>query len=239
MIIITMAGASSRFFKAGYSIPKYMLEIGGKSVFKHSIESFSNYFKSENFVFVIRDIYDTGEFISREIEELGISNYQVITIDNETRGQAETAYIATSRFDDDFPIYIFNIDTFRYNYLKPDFVNDCDGYLEVFRAEGEHWSFILSDENGNVTKTTEKDRISDLCSDGLYYFKSKKDFESAFEDAITHNKTVKGELYIAPLYNELISRGKTIKYAEISLDQIDFCGTPQEYTDLLNKFSHP
>jgi dTDP-glucose pyrophosphorylase len=237
MIIITMAGASSRFFKAGYNIPKYQLELEGKSVFKHSIESFSKYFKTDKFVFVIRDIYDTQKFIEREIQELQISEYQILTIENETRGQAETAYIATSQFEGDFPIYIFNIDTFRHDYVKPDFIEECDGYLEVFRAEGEHWSFILADSDGNVIRTTEKDRISDLCSDGLYYFKSKKEFELIFEDALKHDKTVKGELYIAPLYNELISLGKTIKYAEISTDQIEFCGTPQEYEALLKKAS--
>ncbi len=235
MIIITMAGASSRFFKAGYQLPKYQLELGGKSVFKHSIESFSSYFKTETFVFVIRDIYETYKFIEREIVELGISDYKILTLESETRGQAETAYIATSQFDGDFPIYIFNIDTFRHDYKKPDFVDSCDGYLEVFRADGEHWSFIQEDGNGNVLRTTEKDRISDLCSDGLYYFKSKKDFESVFEDAVEHQKTVKGELYVAPLYNELISRKKLIKFAEITLDQIDFCGTPDEYEALLRR----
>ncbi|MBC2689520.1 MULTISPECIES: glycosyltransferase family 2 protein [Pseudomonas] len=236
MIIITMAGASSRFFRAGYNIPKYQLEINGKSVFKYSVESFSNYFKTENFIFVIRDIYNTREFIEREVQELGISEYKILTLEGETRGQAETAYLATTQYTDDFPIYIFNIDTFRHNYIKPEFIDDCDGYLEVFRADGEHWSFILADSHGNVCRTTEKDRISDLCSDGLYYFKSKKDFEAVFKDALEHGKSVKGELYIAPLYNELISRGKIIKYAEISLDQIDFCGTPEEYEILLNKF---
>ena len=84
MIIITMAGASSRFFKAGYNIPKYQLELEGKSVFKHSIESFSKYFKTDKFVFVIRDIYDTQKFIEREIQELQISEYQILTIENET-----------------------------------------------------------------------------------------------------------------------------------------------------------
>ena len=40
MIVIPMAGLSSRFTKAGYTKPKYMLPLAGKSVFAHSIESF-------------------------------------------------------------------------------------------------------------------------------------------------------------------------------------------------------
>ncbi|EKO3985769.1 capsular biosynthesis protein, partial [Vibrio fluvialis] len=40
MIMIPMAGMSSRFFKAGYSKPKYMLEAKGKTLFEHSVLSF-------------------------------------------------------------------------------------------------------------------------------------------------------------------------------------------------------
>ncbi|TOH10549.1 capsular biosynthesis protein, partial [Vibrio parahaemolyticus] len=44
MIVIPMAGMSSRFFKAGYKLPKYMLEAHGKSLFEHSLRSFESYF---------------------------------------------------------------------------------------------------------------------------------------------------------------------------------------------------
>ncbi|EOA0230274.1 capsular biosynthesis protein, partial [Escherichia coli] len=36
MIVIPMAGLSSRFKKAGYVKPKYMLEAHGKTLFSHS-----------------------------------------------------------------------------------------------------------------------------------------------------------------------------------------------------------
>lgn len=58
-----------------------------------------------------------------------------------------------------------------------------------FLRGGKHWSFILPDQNGNVSRTTEKIRISNLCSDGLYYFKDKYIFESAFNNAV--KKTMK------------------------------------------------
>ena len=29
------------------------------------------------------------------------------------------------------------------DFKKPEWVNDCDGYLEVFKDEGDHWSFAL------------------------------------------------------------------------------------------------
>lgn len=230
-----MAGLSSRFFKAGYDIPKYQLPLHEQTVFYHAINSFHNYFSTDDFLFVIRDIFSTAEFIKSECEKLGLKRFQIITLSEETRGQAETAYIALNQISQDQDIYIFNIDSMRHDYIKPEFVNECDGYLEVFEDEGEHWSFILPDEHGKVIKTTEKVKISNLCSDGLYYFKRKSQFEKAFLHAIENNETAKGEYYVAPLYNTLITQGETIRFELISNDLIDFCGTPDEYTNLLSQ----
>lgn len=38
-IIITMAGLGSRFKKAGYNCPKYMIEAKGKTLFDWSMDS--------------------------------------------------------------------------------------------------------------------------------------------------------------------------------------------------------
>ena len=67
MIVIPMAGASRRFTEAGYDLPKYMLEAHGKSLFRHSVESFSDYFASEPFLFIARKIGPTAEFLEAEL----------------------------------------------------------------------------------------------------------------------------------------------------------------------------
>lgn len=233
MILITMAGMSSRFFKAGYTEPKYKLPIFGESVFSLSVKSFEAYFRTDKFVFVIREAYDTYNFVKNSCSAMGIVDFDIITLPAETAGQAETAYLALKQYPGDFPVTIFNIDTFRYGYQKPSFINECDGYLEVFKGEGEHWSFIEPGEGQTVRRTTEKERISIYCSDGLYYFKSKNDFEEAYLSAKTNRETTKGEFYIAPLYNKLIRQKKDIRFYLINSDEIDFCGTPCEYEHLM------
>ena len=42
-VIITMAGLGSRFYKAGYDCPKYMIEARGKTLFEWSMDSLSGY----------------------------------------------------------------------------------------------------------------------------------------------------------------------------------------------------
>lgn len=235
MILITMAGLSNRFLKSGYLLPKYALKLKNLTLFEWAVRSFENYFDCEHFVFVVRPDNFAQPFVENAVKKLEIHSYEIFCLGHDTRGQAETAYLALQSHDNDFPITIFNIDTVRYDYRKPDFLPECDGYLEVFRGEGEHWSFVEPGPDKSVIRTTEKERISDLCSNGLYYFRSQLQFRSIFEQVIAANEQVKGEFYIAPLYNRLIEAGGVVKYEVISPEQIDFCGTPDEYEALLKK----
>ena len=239
MIVIPMAGMSSRFFKAGYTVPKYMLNAHGRSLFSHCVSSFSQYFKTESFLFIIRDVFNTEEFVSSECQKLGISDYNIVTLESETRGQAETVYLGLTLLNTvkDEPITIFNIDTIRTGFSHPNFINNVDGYLEVFKGSGDNWSFAKEDpkDPGRVIETAEKNPISDLCSDGLYFFRSIQLFMDYFTEMERdgENGLTRGELYIAPMYNYLIRDYFAIRYKLVAPDEIIFSGTPDEYNIFL------
>ena len=110
MIIIPMAGLSSRFFKAGYQEPKYKLVAHGKTLFEWSVKTFEKYYESEKFIFICRDVYDTPEFLKSELKKVGIKNFEIITLTTETRGQAETVFLALDKVPEDERLIIFNID---------------------------------------------------------------------------------------------------------------------------------
>lgn len=229
-----MAGLSSRFFKAGYKLPKYMLEAHGESLFNHSVKSFQKYFATINFVFIVRDVYGTPDFVKESVIELGIKYYDIVILDEETRGQAETVTLGLGNYrDKDEDITIFNIDTFRPNFEYPDLDGLGDGYLEVFQGTGDNWSFVrpLCSASTKVDLTTEKQPISDLCCTGLYYFRSVQDYFNAYDYYLSLPKEfwVNGELYVAPLYNYLIKQEKNIHYHEITSSEVVFCGVPEEY----------
>ena len=237
MIVIPMAGLSSRFFKAGYTQPKYMLEAHGKTLFAHAVLSFKKYFELQTFLFIVRDVYETRDFVEKECQRLGINSYQVVVLNQETRGQAETVALGLAEAEKGKyeTLTIFNIDTFRPNFVFPPLENLGDGYLEVFRGSGDNWSFAKP-ESANGTKvilTTEKDPVSDLCSTGLYHFKTLDSFFLAYNTYLLKpiSEWAKGELYIAPLYNELITVNKEIHYHLIARDEVIFCGVPSEYDD--------
>ena len=233
MIVIPMLGLSSRFFSAGYERPKYQLDLHGQSVFARSVSSFARYFASDRFVFLVRSDHDGPAFVRDELHRLGIADCAIKVFDRDTGGQAETVYLGVQDEAADEPLFVFNIDTFRPGYRKPAFIGSCDGYLEVFEAPGEHWSFIEPGPDGRVLRTTEKERISGLCSDGLYHFRSRTLFDQAFQEARDHDLRVKGEFYVAPLYNLLIQRGADIRYQQVERSQVILCGTPEDYRELL------
>ena len=233
MIVIPMAGLSSRFFREGYTEAKYRLPLHGKSVFYRAVSSFCNYFDQDQFLFVFRAEPGARDFIVSELIRLGVKTYRLVELPAETKGQADTVYQGTRDIPESEPLFIFNIDTIRLDFLKPDWIDECDGYLEVFRGEGDHWSFIDPGPDGTVLRTTEKDRISEFCSDCLYYFRRRQDFDVAFNAG----ESAHGELYVAPMYNHLIRSGCNIRYQEIEREQLLFCGTPAEYRELLDKAS--
>jgi hypothetical protein len=234
MFIFPMMGISDRFRRAGYQEPKFMLPLCDETVFHHVVRSFSNYFDTDEFLFIAPNQVRHTTFIEQVLRELRV-HYRLTTLDHPTQGQAQTVALglAATGVKECEEIYLFNIDTIRPGFTKPQPETVGDAWLEVFHGEGNHWSFILSGQECRVLRTTEKDRISDLCSDGLYYFRQKIWFDKAYQNATCTQQTTNGEYYIAPLYNYLIDQGLCVRYGLIDTEQVIFCGTPNDYKALL------
>lgn len=237
-IVIPMAGLSSRFTNAGYTLPKYMLYVKDKSLFNLAVSSFKKYFETCKFVFVARTVFDTETFIKQECKLLGIRDFSVVMLDHPTAGQAETVLkgIEGSHLSADESILIFNIDTFRPGFTFPKLFREWDGYLEVFKGSGTNWSYAKTEspDSTRVVETAEKREISDNCSSGIYYFKKVSDFVDAYKENLVNPEIGVPELYVAPLYNKLIKKSRNIQIEVISRDEVIFCGVPQEYLDYLS-----
>ncbi|UXC89786.1 capsular biosynthesis protein [Sphingobium sp. RSMS] len=245
MFLFPMAGLSSRFTAAGFTQPKYMLPAGDRSLFEHSISGFSAYYESTPFLFIyLAEIVDPS-FILEGCERRGLpaDNVRLAGLPAPTEGQAATVSqgLAIANVDRKEPITIFNIDTMYRTFQQPDFAFDpsVDGYLDVFQAEGDHWSFVRpfdeAQEQGFACEVTEKRRISQLCSTGLYHFREAGLFMDAFEEikGVALDHLPGNERYIAPLYNQLIEKGRKIGYRQIAGEDIRFSGTPAEYRDFV------
>lgn len=246
MIVFPMAGLSRRFSAAGYTLPKYQLPLHGRPVFDYAVTSFSSRFIYEKFLFIMRDVSETEDFVKGRVEALGIADPCYVVLDHETKGQADTVRfglemggVATGE-----PLTIFNIDSFRPGYVHPKLQSDTVGYLETFLGEGEGWSFVSACQGdpSRVEVVSEKVRISELCCTGLYGFRDAGTFLRALEKEQESPSQHLPELYVAPVYNQLIREGSRVEHGVCPSGSLFFCGIPEEYealkssTDWLSRF---
>ena len=101
-----------------------------------------------------------------------------------------------------------------------------DGVLDVFRAQGDRWSFARIDEQGRVLETAEKRRISDWATTGLYYFRRGADFVRHADRMIDAGDRSNREFYVAPIYNRMIAAGADIRANPV--DEVWVLGTPED-----------
>lgn len=238
MIVFPMAGMSRRFTEAGYALPKYMLEAHGRTLFGHAVGGFHRFFARTPFLFILRDVQGTADFVRAEVARLGIADARICVLDAPTAGQAETVALGLRRAGvaADTPCTIFNIDTFRWDFAHPPGLEEADGYLEVFRGAGANWSYVKPvPGTDRVAATTEKVPVSDLCCTGLYHFRTAGLFLDAYGAFADGEAAAMGlrELYVAPMYNRLIRQGRDIRWALVEPQQVTFCGVPAEYDAFL------
>jgi choline kinase len=222
-----MAGLGSRFTEAGFNLPKYEIEVNNKTLFEWSMESLEE-FKKEFFIFIVRKDTRSKTAIEKLISKANINNFKVIYIDFQTNGQATTAMLANNLVESEDEVLIFNIDTHITPGIikKEDFLKG-DGVIHTFNATGNHWSFAKTNNKGEVIEVTEKIKISNNASIGLYYFRKWslfKDYYLKYSDIILNTYN---EVFIAPLYNFIIN-DFNVYIVSINENEIHVLGTPKE-----------
>jgi NDP-sugar pyrophosphorylase family protein len=230
-VVITMAGAGKRFRDAGYTCPKYCIEVHGKTLFSWAMLSLASFIKEGAvFTFICRSEDSAESFIETESRNLGIHQYSVLQLKNQTDGQATTALLAEPALENHaLPFLIYNIDTF----VHPDAIDAAqvrgDGWIPCFPGKGDGWSFAKTDSSGKVLELREKLRISPHATIGLYWFSSFHLYKSAYQAYYSDaSRMEKGEKYVAPLYNQIIGSSHDVFIHEVPLDMVIPLGTPQE-----------
>jgi hypothetical protein len=133
-------------------------------------------------------------------------------------------------------IMVYNIDTYVEPYeMKHDDISG-DGHIPCFHADGDHWSFVLLDENNMAVEVREKARISDNCTLGAYYFSSAGLYQQLYEEYYTDESKIEAhEKYIAPLYNYMIEKGLKVTISIIDEKKVHVLGTPEELNVFLEQ----
>ena len=120
-IVIPMAGAGSRFAKAGYDKPKPFIDVNGKPMIVRVLENLA--YPDARYILIARKEHMEKEAeLVKQIEKE--FNAIFIPIDKLTEGTACTVLYARKYINNDDPLLIANSDQIVDMNIS-DFINDC------------------------------------------------------------------------------------------------------------------
>jgi len=159
-----------------------------------------------NYIFCVKKEHEEKFKIIDHLQKIK-PDCKVITIDYQTGGALETILHARQFIDNNEELIISDADHYldwdSKNFQKNMIEKKLDACAMVFpepRYE-EKSSYVTLDNNGYVTKSAEKSRISDIALAGLHYFRNGSDFTKFADDVIKKNIKVKNEFYLSLIYN--------------------------------------
>lgn len=233
-ILIPMAGAGSRFEKAGYTFPKPLIEVNGKPMIQVVVENLNI---DANFIYVVqkshREKYNLDTLLN-----LITPNCKIVEVDGITEGAACTALLAKKYINSDLPLFFANSDQFV-EWNSNDFFykmqeTNVDGGIVTFEATHPKWSFAKTNESGFVTEVAEKNPISNIATVGFYYWKKGYDFVKYAEQMIERDVRVNNEFYVCPVFNQAIQDSK--KITTFNIKRMWGLGTPEDLKYYLENY---
>ena len=233
-ILIPMAGAGSRFEKAGYTFPKPLIDVAGQPMIQTVIENLNLQGK---YIFLVRkEHYEKYDL--KNLLNLITPNCEIIQIEGLTEGAACTVLKAQELIDNNEPLIIANADQYiKWNSFETvSMFNepDVDGGILTFKSIHPKHSFAKVDGDSFVLEVAEKKPISNDATVGIYYWKRGFDFILYAEPMIEKNIRTNNEFYVCPVYNEAIADGRRIKASLV--DEMWGMGTPEELNNFLTHY---
>jgi len=227
-IVIPMAGQGIRFSRAGYDIPKPLIDVQGQAMIQKAVESLD---VPGKYIFVVlQEHLDKFPYLESLLLSL-VPNSEVIITKQITDGPARTCLLAKRLIDNDHPLLIANCDQIM-NWDGREFLKFCQstpsqGIIATYNSDHPKNSFVQFDKNGNVTGIIEKVPISNIATIGIYWWMKGKYFVEAAASMIALNETYNNEFYVGPAYNQLLKKnGFTVSCYHV--EQPFLVGTPED-----------
>jgi HAD superfamily hydrolase (TIGR01509 family) len=231
-VLIPMAGAGSRFEKAGYTFPKPLIEINGKPMIQVVVENIN---VEAEYIFVVRkEHYE--KYNLKYLLNLIAPNCKIVQAEGVTEGAACTTLLAKEYINNNEPLLMANSDQFvdwnSNEFLYSMQSEGIDGGILTFESIHPKWSFAKLNNDGFVCEVAEKKPISNKATVGIYYWSKGSDYVKYAEQMIKKDGRVNGEFYVCPVFNEAIEDKKKIKVFDI--DKMWGLGTPEDLEVFLN-----
>lgn len=230
-IVVPMAGAGSRFEKAGYVFPKPLIEVNGKPMIQVVVDNINI---DAHYIFIVQKAH-AEKYNLHQTLNLIAPGCDIIEINGITEGAACTVLLAEKLIDNDNHLLLANSDQFvEWNsgdFMYRSVASGVDGNILTFKSTHPKWSYAKIID-GFVTEVAEKQPISDNATVGIYYWKKGADFVKYAKQMIGKNIRTNNEFYVCPVYNQAIFDGKKVVVTQV--DRMWGIGTPEDLTTFLN-----
>lgn len=239
-ILIPAAGLGQRFQDVGFTFPKPLIDVNGKPMIQRVIENMAPLNPSE-YVFLVRREH-LGQYALPDMFNQIIpstAKAKILPVDGTTDGAACTALLAERLIDDDEELIIANSDQLieyspgNFNLIRRN--HKFSGIVFCFNAVHPKWSFVKCDEDGDIIEVAEKKPISNIATCGIYYYRYGQEFARHARNMIKAGRSVNGEFYIAPVFNEFINAGETV--VPFMVERMYGLGTPEDLERYVNAYS--
>jgi dTDP-glucose pyrophosphorylase len=239
-ILMPMGGLGQRFRDEGYTVPKPLIEVKGKAMFLHALDSFNVYQGDKRHFFVIRQDAEDAYNLATSIKNIQ-PDAKIAILQHNTQGAVETCLRARDLIDPQLPLIIMDCD---FSFTSGDYFakvadlaerNIYDGVLLSFDSNDGRYSYARLNDAGDVVQTAEKNVISSNALAGAYCFRNGEIFLEAADELLRKSlNNDMNEYFISLLYNILLKQGKKITLAKV--EAFNSFGTPQELTAYLARF---
>ena len=228
-LVMPMGGSGSRFSERGFTLPKPLIPIHDRPFFYWATKSVRKFIKLESLTFVV---------LKEHVKQFGIDQAiyrffpeaQLHILDHILDGAVLTCLTGVKSIDDDVPVlfndcdHIFICRKF-YEFCETGEFDFIDGGLLTFISSDPRFSFLELDKTGQVTRTVEKEAVSNHAICGAYYFRNRMVFEQAA--ALYLNECTYKEFFVSGVYNVMARQGMCIQPFKVDM-HLPF-GTPDEY----------
>jgi glucose-1-phosphate thymidylyltransferase len=219
--IIPVAGFGSRLKPHTYSIPKVLLNVGGKPIIGHIIEKLiSENIKKATFI-----IGHLGDMIQDYVVKTYPELHSEFIEQKEMLGLGHAIYTAIPTFDDKEIFIILGDTVFDVN-LTEVFKNKQSA-LGVKYVDDPGRFGVAVVENGWIKKLVEKPKepVSRLALVGLYYISEAGKLVKALNNLVEKDIRTKGELQLTDALQLMLESGE--KITTFPVDGWYDCGKPE------------
>jgi NDP-sugar pyrophosphorylase family protein len=243
-IIIPMSGFGERFRRAGYSVPKPLIEIDNKAIIGHVIDMFPG---EDEFIFICnQDHLDNPEYRMEQILKKHCPTGRIIGIPPHKLGPIHAVRQVEEFIDLSQPTIVNYCDFSCYwdwDHFKT-FVSEskCTGAIPAYKGFHPHslgstnYAYMRETE-GWLEDIQEKqpytdNRMEEFASSGTYYFATGEVMLDAFKKTVNDDLNIGGEYYVSLAYKPLLAANKPI--AVYPLEHFMQWGTPSDVDEYNN-----